>query len=50
MFYTFINPTHEFGLRATLQQDDALKAALRERAEIVRMHEPLLQMLSFLHT
>lgn len=50
MFYTFINPTHEFRLRATLEQDDALKDALRERAEIICMRELLFHMLSFLHT
>lgn len=50
MFYTFINPTHELRLRATLKQDDALKAALRERAEIVCMRALSFHILWFLHT
>lgn len=50
MFYTFINPTHEFGLCAKLERDDALQAALRERPQIVCMRELILQTLSFLHT
>lgn len=50
MFYTFINPTHELRLRATLEQDDALKAALRERAEIACMRALSFHILWFLHT